>query len=84
MYYLTTVNIAMVRDQYYFYFYLGYCSERIDKTFHCILNYNDILKHIIIIIIIIFQIEVSSINFLTNFEYVPSLYFLSHFFEAFK
>ena len=31
MYHLSTVNIDMVRYQYYFYFYLRYCSENWTK-----------------------------------------------------
>ena len=46
--------------------------------YHCIFNYNDIL------VFFIFQIEISSIVFLRNFESMISLYFLSQYFYAFK
>ena len=54
MYHLSTFNIATVRYQYYYFFYLRDCSEN-GKMYHCILNYNDIL------IFVIFHIKVSSI-----------------------
>ena len=44
---------------------------KMEKMFHSILNYNDIL------IFAIFQIEISSIILITNLESVISLYFLS-------
>ena len=49
-----------------------------DIIYHCILNYNDIL------VFVMFQIKMSSIIFLTNFESVLSWYFMSPFFEAVK
>ena len=49
-----------------------------DKIYHCILTYNNIL------IFFIFQIEFSSIIFLINIESMFSLYFLSQSFEAVK
>ena len=72
-----TVNIYTVINKYYCYLYLQIVAKT-GKMYHYILNYNNI------IIFVIFQIEVSSIIFIINFESMLSLYFLSQVFESVK
>ena len=51
---------------------------KMDKMYHCILNYNDI------IIFVIFQIKKILLFFLTHFESMLSFFFCHNFLEAVK
>ena len=61
MYYLSTVNIATARYQFFYYFYLGYFSEKWTK---CTIVY---LTTMILLLLLFFRLKFILLLFLTNF-----------------